>query len=244
MRFMHRLWLKLNDTDEYDVKHEAWKIYQILYNDNLNFEDRDIIRTNGRPYIKCKFAHNKKSTNLMDFSGEIDFNFSDKTRRELNRSRYLHYEEILKRDLEDEGILEIYIEMLNECLQMHHSQDNISIMPKTGNMQGAKGSIGLDRLDVWLFVLDMKYRYNINLLQNHCTMENCSALGEFLDLFEDVYDYANTIYHIDKELVDDLIESGKKPLDSASNIITYMSLAKNFWKQKHVFIEKQLKYEE
>lgn len=60
---------------------------------------------------------------------------------------------------------------------------------------------------------------------------------------DDVYDYANTIYHIDRELVDDLIKSGKRPLDSASNIITYMLLAKRFWEQKHQFIENQLKDE-
>ena len=41
-----------------------------------------------------------------------------------------------------------------------------------------------------------------------------------------------------------LIESGKRPLDSAENIIKYMSLAKEFWNQKHTFIEKQLKYEQ
>ena len=47
---------------------------------------------------------------------------------------------ILERDLAGEGILEIYLEMLNECSQMYHSQDNISIMLQSGNMQGAKGS--------------------------------------------------------------------------------------------------------
>ena len=40
------------------------------------------------------------------------------------------------------------------------------------------------------------------------------------------------------------IKSGKRPLDSATNIITYMSLAKEFWNQKHAFIENQLKYKQ
>lgn len=116
-------------------------------------------------------------------------------------------------------------------------------MLQSGNMNGAKGAIGLDRLDVWLLMLDMKYRYNINLLQNHCTMENCSEIEKFLNLFDDVYHYANTIYHINREVVDKLIESRKRPLDSASNIITYMSLAKEFWEQKNAFIEKQIRSE-
>jgi hypothetical protein len=124
---------------------------------------------------------------------------------------------------------------------MYHSQDNISILLQSGNLQGAKRGVGIDRFDVWLLVLHMKFEYKINLLQNHCTMENSSEIEEFLNLFDNVYDYADTIYHIDKELVNDLIKSGKHPLDSAPNIITYMSLAKRFWEQKHKFIESQLK---
>lgn len=243
MKLIHRLWLKINDVKEYDVKYEAWKIYQLMYRDNLKFSDSDIIRNDGRPYIKCAFTNREEVSAPMKFSGETDFNFSYKRRKELCRSRYEHYKKILERDLKGEGILEIYIEMLKECAQMHHSQDNISIMLKSGNMQGAKGSIGLDRLDVWLLILNLRYKHKINLLQNHCTMENCSEIEEFLDLFDDVYDYANTIYHIDEDLVNDLIESGKRPLNCASDVITYMSLAKRFWKQKHEYIEKQLKSE-
>lgn len=122
------------------------------------FTENDIIKNDGRPYIKCQFIHNGKCTEEMRFSGETDFNFSAKKKRELCRSRYEHYKRILERDLIDEGVLEIYLEMLKECSQKHHSQDNISIMFQSGNMQGAKGAIGLDRLDVWLLILDMKYR--------------------------------------------------------------------------------------
>ena len=244
-----KLLQKIDNIGEYDVKDEVWKIYRIMYKNNLIkggnlFTENDIIKNDGRPYIKCQFIHNGKCMEEMRFSGETDFNFSAKKKRELCRSRYEHYKRILERDLVGEGVLEIYLEMLKECSKKHHSQDNISIMLQSGNMQGAKGTIGLDRLDVWLLILDMKYRYNINMLQNHCTMENCSKIEKFLNLFDNVYDYANTIYHINRKLVDKLIESGKRPLDSAENIIKYMSLAKEFWNQKHTFIEKQLKYEQ
>lgn len=244
-----KLLQKIDNIGEYDVKDEVWKIYRIMYKNNLIkggnlFTENDIIKNDGRPYIKCQFIHNGKCTEEMRFSGETDFNFSVKKKRELCRSRYEHYKRILERDLVGDGVLEIYLEMLKECSQKHHSQDNISIMLQSGNMQGAKGAIGLDRLDVWLLILDMKYRYNINMSQNHCTMENCSKIEKFINLFDDVYDYANTIYHINRKLVDKLIESGKRPLDSAENIIKYMSLAKEFWNQKHTFIEKQLKYEQ
>ncbi|MDE6954036.1 MAG: hypothetical protein K2P09_09540 [Erysipelotrichales bacterium] len=226
-------------SDEYDVELNAWKIYKKMYENNLDFTEDDIIRNDGRAYLKCIFKHNEKSTELMKFSGETDFNFSTHKKRELCRSRYEHYRKILERDLAGNEELSKYIEMLNKCSERHHSQENISIMPKSGNMQGVKGSVGLDRLDVWLLVLDLKYTYKINLLQNHCTMENYLEIDKFLNLFDDVFDYANTIYHIDRDLVKDLIESGKNPLVSASYIITYMSLANRFWEQKRKFIEEK-----
>ena len=67
MKLLHRLWLKINDIGEYDVKYGAWKIYQIMYTNNLIkggnlFTDNDIVKKGGRPYIKCQFIHNGKST--------------------------------------------------------------------------------------------------------------------------------------------------------------------------------------
>ncbi len=224
-------------VDEYDVKIDAWDIYQKMYKNNLHFKVSSVIRDSGRPYIECQFEHNGKSTSKMKFSGETDFNFSNEHKRELHRSRYENYKKILERDLACEPTLETYLKLLDECMEMHHSQENVSIMLQTGNIQGSKGSIGLDRLDVWLLILLMRYKYNVNLLQNHCTMENCSAIEDFLDLFDNVYDYANTIYHIDRKLVNDLIDSGKRALDSAYNLINYMLLAKRFWKQKRRYLE-------
>ena len=107
MKLLHRLWLKKNDIGEYDVKYGAWKIYQIMYTNNLIqggnlFTDYDIVKKGGRPYIKCQFIHNGKSTEEMRFSGETDFNFSTQKKRELCRSRYENYKKILERDLAGE----------------------------------------------------------------------------------------------------------------------------------------------
>ena len=86
-------------------------------------------------------------------------------------------------------------------------------------------------------IQDLKFKYNINLLQNHCTKENSFAIENFLGLFDNVYEYADAIYHIDKKLVDDLIESGKNPLNSIDSIKNYMDLAKRFWEQNGKFID-------
>ncbi|MBF1153223.1 MAG: hypothetical protein HXL86_03620 [[Eubacterium] sulci] len=218
---------KNKDEMEYDVNKDAWDVYRIIYNENLSFGDIRISERE-RPYIESTFKYKEKSTKPLNFSGETDFNFSKNRISELNRSRYEHYKKILGNNYED---------LLNECCEKHHSKENISIMLQTGNMQGAKGKIGIDRLDVWLLVLNLKFKYNINLLQNHCTKENSFAIENFLGLFDNVYEYANAIYHIDKKLVDDLIESGKTPLNSIDSIKNYMNLAKRFWEQNGKFID-------
>ena len=60
MKLSHKLWLKLNDYHEYDVKYSSWQIYKEMYKNNMTFSDSDIIRNNGRPYINCVFIHNGK----------------------------------------------------------------------------------------------------------------------------------------------------------------------------------------
>lgn len=236
---IHKLWLRVNDYKEYDSKYSSWQIYKILYKNNLgNFcYEKNVKQDEKRPYI-IGFSHKGKKIDYC-FGGETDFNFSKKNVSVLHRSRYEHFKELLKRDLDGEPILDIYLTMLDECCERYHSQDNISLMLKIGNMQGVKGVIGTDRIDVFLLVVDLYYK-GINLIQNHSTYENIDAIPEFLSLFDDVYDYAETMYHIDRKLTRKLIESGKKPIDSASRVIEYLGYANQFWEQKGEYIEKNI----
>ena len=136
---------KNKDEMEYDVNKDAWDVYRKIYRENLRF---DVIRKNKRPHIESTFKYKEKSTKPLNFSGETDFNFSKNEISELHRSRYEHYKKILDNNYED---------LLNECCEKHHSKENISIMLQTGNMQGAKREIGIDRLDVWLLVLNLEF---------------------------------------------------------------------------------------
>lgn len=211
---------------EYDGADLAWQLYKARYRDNLKIERLENKNKNNtdRLYVEEYFKHGEKKSYKMIFSGDIDFNFS---RKGLNgQSRYDIFKKLLKNNKE-------CIERLDDYMKnKHHSEENISIMPSTGNLQNVKQGIGNDRLDTFVWALNEYYNNNSNLLFNHSTKENMPALSSFLELFIDIYDYCKTIYHIEEELVDDLIKSGSKAIDSEERVKRYMDLADRFWKSK------------
>ena len=177
------------------------------------------------------FKYKGKESEILKFSGETDFNFSKKKVFGYGRSRYDHYKVVLGENFpECECILE-------ECYNKFHSQENISILPQTGNLQLVKKGIGNDRLDAFIWCLNAFYQEQGNLMLNFCSADNINALNSYLHLFSDVYEYCNVIYGINKELTSRLIVSGKQEIDSPKRVIEYMNLAKDFWEQKRKFID-------
>lgn len=214
---------------EYDVTSDAWEIYQKLYNNNIeNWENSNTL--NKRPFINTVFKYKGQKSMKLDFSGETDFNFGDKKIWGLGRSHYSHF----KKMLEDypEGT-----EILDECKSFYHSERNISLMPKTGNLQSVKKSVGNDRLDVFIWCLNEYYLQRNNFIFNHCSYENLKPLKSFLNLFHNIYEYCEVIYHIDVNLTHDLIISGGKAINSPERVMDYMNLARSFWTQKNNYIK-------
>lgn len=235
-----RLWIRKNDVKEYDVKFAAWQIYKRLYMGFLkdfSYEVDVIKEENGknvRPYLSSQFKHKVISTELK-FSGETDFNFSKKKIFGYGRSRYQHFMEFLN---EKEGVeYEEAVKRLDICCKKHHSYENISIMPQTGSMNLLKKGIGNDRLDVWVWCINKYYLQESNLLYNFCSYEHMECLKEYLQCFDNVYDYCAMIYKIDEELTHDLIVSGSKSIDSADRVLEYIALAERFWEQKRKYID-------
>ena len=217
---------------EYDVKEESWQLYSCLYKDAIGKIDfNKDVKNNNRRSIETSFTHNGKSVRL-NMSGETDFNFSEKKVFGLSCSRIEHYEKYLNKLPNKEK----YLEQLERCKKKHHSQQNISLMPQTGNFQGVKKHIGNDRLDTFVWALNEYYLRNNYLLFNFSSFDNLPIIKQYLDIFGGVNDYCKSIYFIEEKLVTDLIVSGKKPIDSPERVIEYMNLAEEFWKQKDIYI--------
>ncbi len=217
---------------EYDVNKEAWDIYNIVYINNVGeIKFKKDVKQDSRPYIKRKFTYNSKQSELLRFSGETDFNFSKSKLFGFGVSRYEYFKKLLG------GSYEEYQDILENCFNKFYSRENLSLMPKTGNLQSVKKNIGNDRLDVFVCCLNEYYCNKTNFLFNYCSYENIKRLQSFLSLFESAYEYCTTIYHIDKVLTKDLIVSGSKAIDSKDRVIEYMNLAIKFWKQKQNYLE-------
>lgn len=216
---------------EYDVTRSSWDIYRCMYKDHLHICPDSIIKKGTqRAYIKSSFIFNGKKSEELAFSGETDFNFSRTKIFGYGRSRYEHFKKLL-------GKTDVYhIHMLDTCCDKFHSQENISLMPKTGSLQLVKKCIGNDRLDVFVWCLNEYYQHRSSLIYNFCSYENLNALKSFLELFQNIHEYCKVIYCIDSKLTDDLVDSGRKPIDSAKRAIEYMELAHAFWRQKETIL--------
>lgn len=238
-----RIWIKLNDTDEYDVKFGSWKLYDILYRSNgfvpdgIDFEE-DVNKDGRRRFISKRVCHSAKEM-VIDLSGETDFNFGRKKIFGWGKSRMQYFKYYLKYVPKEER--EIYSKLLSICEKHFYSPLNISLLPKTGGLNLVKKAIGNDRIDTFIWALDEWYKGGACLLLNCSSNENIASVKEYLGLFKNVYDYCNTIYFIEDALVRDLISSGTKPIDSYQRAKEYMILATRFWKQKREVISRLVK---
>lgn len=215
----------MDKDKEYDVSEAALTAYRLLYQENFKNDDFTT-KDSKRPYLEESFILKSKKTDKGKFSGETDFNF---------KAGFAHSRGALYFKLLDQSNCldkDLYKEMLNNCKSLMYSIVNVSLMPMSGNLQSTKAHIGNDRLDVFVLMLDRYYNNNKNLLMNYTSYENMPFLKGYLDIFDDVYQYCRVIYHIDRPLVDELIESGKKAIDTPERVIEFMRLAYRFWHQK------------
>lgn len=235
---------------EFDTSPIAWQAYRLMYavNFNENFqvlyqskpltlEDLRLMYEvetgpRSRPYI-TDFTYKGREAREMNFSGETDFNFG----KGFGYTRIYKYEKLIE-NAEISGT-DYSRDLLDVCKKLWKSIANISLMPQTGNLQGTKKNIGNDRIDTFIYALNGYYTQTNNLLMNHTSFQNMIYLKSYLDLFDSVEDYCDAIYHINRELVDDLIISGGQAIDSVDRLNEHMELAIRFWGQKIEYLRNQ-----
>lgn len=214
-------------NDEYDRCSDAIELYSKVYGKAISL-DKDI--------IKFEFQDNK---NII-VSGDIDFNFK------MKHIRY--FEDIIEKGKSEMG--ETQKSKLKLRLLSYHdltyNPDNISLLPKTGALNNIKKQLGNERLDTFLFALELYYEKGITSFilsgaggLNPPFIVNRNELIEFLDSFKSINDYCKQIYHIDKELVKNLCSSGSKPIDTPERVEEYLNLATKFWEQKKDFYDEK-----
>lgn len=240
----------------YDSSAPVWEMYRIIYEGGMLSDVFNIDKYNPAKARNCaeiknedaiKEMGNKKYENLPNktktsLSGDVIFNFKAKEKEKDNTP---HPYEIYKSYIEtDHNIVRQneYLDRLNKCKSMHHSFENCALMLQQGNLQNAKQGIGKDRGDTFIWALDEYYKGKSEMVLNHATQQNSGILREFLNYFDDVYEYCEVFYNItDKGFIDRLIQSGSKALDSADKVENYIDLALRFWDERAEFMKKKYK---
>ena len=220
---------------EFDTSNEAWEVYKLLY--EVNFPDGTELKQNKRRrFIEERITvNNRTSAKPINFSGDTDFNYT----KGFAYSRLTAYRKYLKDGKIPGKYAKIYSNNLTIFEELTYSIVNVSLIPQNGNMQAIKQGVGNDRLDTFIWALDEYYNKTSNVLFNHSSANNMSVLKEYLAMYQDVYEYCATVYHINESLVDELIESGKRAVDSPERVIEFMNLTYRFWTQKAKFLRAQ-----
>ncbi len=224
--------------NEYDVSDIAWRVYRIMYEDFFN--DGKIVGDigNKRPHLDYCFNEKNKEISIH-LSGDTDFNYT----KGFAWTRLPTYQKMIKNNPEHKELEIMYTNNLNILEELTYSVVNISLIPQTGNVQSFKQGIGNDRLDTYIWALNAYYQNKNCLIFNHSSYDNMSVLKAYYDSFKgtyydypNIYDYCDKIYKINETLADDLIESGKKAIDSPVRIMEFMKLTMHFWNQKAAYI--------
>ena len=242
-----------------DSSPEAWKYYLSAYDDEMqaayDFDNLCFFeyvktgrfrgkytakRDNSKPYSRL-YAIKKDAVPLdgkrlyyepcLRLSGDTDFNFNDK--------QYEKFRKIIK-DAES-------LSLLDECRKKHHTLQNFSLMQTVGNMQGMKarglmtenGFEWMDRLDSFIFLLSEHFKNpEQSPLKNYPISEpNYNELCKYLSAFQSINDYCRRMYFIQDELIDRLIENGRKHITEEEAAKEYLLLANAFWQQKREHME-------
>jgi len=226
-------------SEEYDSSREMWSFYNEIYKKVFNNIQNEKITVEVKGKKDKRYLRYHKVVEGYQLAGDVCFNFK--------RTKLKKLIDTVKcdrncRENDKNEIINI-IEMVREY---HHSVENVSLMLTTGNMQGTKQQIGNDRFDVFCYAIDEYCKGVTSWVLAHSTPQNKGILIDYLNercddngekktikYFEDIF-----MLKMDDEcLISDLLDSGKKSIDSAERVLEYILLAYRLWICRAIYYE-------
>jgi hypothetical protein len=190
---------------------------------------------------------------ILRIAGETDINF----KKDRSNQKYAYYKKLIEKSEFSNEDKEKHLCKLAWCERRFHSLENFSLMLVPGELNNVKGN-SRDRMDRFIWLLNGyfekrernkdnsgydKYGHKLfskakgkNYKKEY--QETClEVIYEYLSLFEDVYDYCGQIYKMDAAAVKRFLASGEKErFKTGRDVVEYMQLAEDYWKNKHNFI--------
>lgn len=215
-----------------DSSHAAWEHYKVRYQNwiywekfDINVDKYKITSSNSTSRIHCQIKNESNMSKEGELwpgfkiSGDTDFNF--------NKTKSSHMKSFIK----DSPALK---EKLDYAASIHYTLLNFSIMPTSGALNNFKGSLKLDRFDIFIATLDQFYK-NENEYILSFSRFNYHPLKNYLSLFHDVYDYCEKIYCIDSILVNKLLNYSKIVINCNESLEGYIDLALEYWDTREIW---------
>lgn len=226
---------------------DDWEFWSAFDFDNLKKVKNRMVATNIYTF---KFPIFNKWEGEILIAGDTDFNF--KCGCAGGKKKYEYFYKLIESDVKIMKAQKMeYLDRLKKCNDMHYSMENFSLMLVTGGLNNKKGSFSQDRIDIFISRLDNYFKIRTEMNFKHELFANATAknhdndlkekntnklktiLYQYFMLFSDIYDYCSKIYRIsNKKFVDQLIESGEKPIITGEDVNNYMNLAITYWETK------------
>lgn len=220
---------KIKEQTPYDSSPEIWGFREKVYElSKLSIKLKEDEKDEGNYYIE-------KEGERVDVSGDIIFNFTE--------SKTKYYNQIVHEDNASEKKKECLRKIIKKCKSSYHeSPMNVSIMLKTGGLNLYKQGLANDRFDVFVNeIYNFYHGQKLGILENGCapkmSYKNRKILDDNLKLYGDgdegFYAFIKEFYFLEKEkdkrFIDELLESGKKHIDSCDGLYEYICLAFEYW---------------
>lgn len=149
-------------------------------------------------------------------------------------------------NLSEELYREYLIKKLQFCKNYHHSPYNIALMPKTGKMNKKNSRLQIIDLILFLWSLELLYAGCDAIIltgDDNVFVDNRNELKECLLSFESVYDYCDLFYKgLSKDIIDKIIASGKKAINTPMRVHEYLNLVYEFWDKREKCIPNEILY--
>lgn len=223
---------------EFDRNELAFNMYAQIYTDE---KGHSLISKEKKTHY-LEYEKEKK----IEISGDCIFNFK--------YSHLKYFLNIIENERKQAKSMEEYdklVSLSNNVIRYNdlmYTPCNITIFPVAGGLNNTKKTIGNDRVDVFILALYHYYKNGETSFilssgkQGVTFWSRIKELEQFLDHFKNdkrgngLYELCNYLYHINDTLVDQLVESGKKPIDCSARIAEYLNLAWEFGEQYRHFI--------
>ncbi len=233
---------------------DAWDFWQIFDFENLiAMGSKNVTRMVAKNVYSVDYPQFNRYLGEFKISGDTDFNFKSGC---IRKQKYEYYFTLINNEFSfTDNEKSYYLEQLKHCNKMHHSLENFSLMPVTGCLNIVKGCLPQDRFDSFIYWLNDYFEKKDTIgfehllfskaiainrnkkLQEENTLKLKTILFQYLNLFNDIYDYCLKIYKInDKDFVKSLVKSGINPIENGRDVVNYMNLAEQYWALKRELI--------